>query len=137
MSRTPWSIRRKYSRARNPRWAAKTSPICCRTFPAPISGSGTKVRCRCSIPAMCLMTRSCPAAPACLPALLKPASRQVPMHKPKQEEEAVTSLHDLSAVDLIAGYKAKQFSPAEVLEDLLAHVAAWEPHLKALYAFDP
>ncbi|MGY4371946.1 Asp-tRNA(Asn)/Glu-tRNA(Gln) amidotransferase A subunit family amidase [Bradyrhizobium sp. LB1.3] len=58
------------------------------------------------------------------------------MHK-KSVEEAVTSLHDLSAVDLIAGYRAKQFSPSEVLEDVLAHVAAWEPHLKALYAFDP
>src|SRR6478736_7490212 len=58
------------------------------------------------------------------------------MHK-KSVEEAVTSLHDLSAVDLIAGYRAKQFSPSEVLEDVLAHVAAWEPHLKALFAFDP
>ncbi|MEI4594836.1 hypothetical protein WAC38_28805, partial [Klebsiella pneumoniae] len=55
----------------------------------------------------------------------------------KSASDAVTSLHDLSAVDLIAGYRAKQFSPSEVLEDLLAHVAAWEPHLKALYAFDP
>ncbi|MCK1478757.1 amidase [Bradyrhizobium sp. 197] len=58
------------------------------------------------------------------------------MHK-KSVEEAVTSLHDLSAVDLIAGYRAKQFSPSEVLEDVLSHVAAWEPHLRALYAFDP
>jgi aspartyl-tRNA(Asn)/glutamyl-tRNA(Gln) amidotransferase subunit A len=58
------------------------------------------------------------------------------MHKTKQEE-AVTSLHDLSAVDLIAGYKTKQFSPSEVLEDVIAHVARWEPHIKALYAFDP
>src|SRR6201991_4042793 len=58
------------------------------------------------------------------------------MHKPVPEE-AVTSLHDLSAVDLIAGYRAKQFSPSEVLDDVLTHVAAWEPHLKALYAFDP
>jgi aspartyl-tRNA(Asn)/glutamyl-tRNA(Gln) amidotransferase subunit A len=57
------------------------------------------------------------------------------MHKVAQE--AVTSLHDLSAVDLIAGYRAKQFSPSEVLEDLLAHVAVWEPHIKALYLFDP
>ena len=55
----------------------------------------------------------------------------------KSGEEALTSLHDLSAIDLIAGYRAKQFSPSEVLEDVLAHVAAWEPHLKALYAFDP
>jgi aspartyl-tRNA(Asn)/glutamyl-tRNA(Gln) amidotransferase subunit A len=58
------------------------------------------------------------------------------MHK-EATEEAVTSLHDLSAVDLIAGYKAKQFTPSEVMEDLLAHVAAWEPHIKALYLFDP
>jgi aspartyl-tRNA(Asn)/glutamyl-tRNA(Gln) amidotransferase subunit A len=58
------------------------------------------------------------------------------MHKINQEE-AVTSLHDLSATDLIAGYKAKQFSPSEVLEDVIAHVARWEPHIKALYLYDP
>jgi aspartyl-tRNA(Asn)/glutamyl-tRNA(Gln) amidotransferase subunit A len=58
------------------------------------------------------------------------------MHK-SASSEAVTSLHDLSAVDLIAGFKAGQFSPAEVLEDVLAHIAVWEPHIKALYAFDP
>ncbi|SHL65764.1 aspartyl-tRNA(Asn)/glutamyl-tRNA(Gln) amidotransferase subunit A [Bradyrhizobium lablabi] len=58
------------------------------------------------------------------------------MHKPASND-AVTSLHDLSAIDLIAGFRAKQFSPSEVLEDVLAHVAVWEPHIKALYAFDP
>jgi len=58
------------------------------------------------------------------------------MHKIKSEQ-AVTSLHDLSAVDLIAGYRARQFSPSEVLDDLLSHIAKWEPHIKALYAFDP
>ena len=58
------------------------------------------------------------------------------MHKPVSEE-AVTSLHDLSAVDLIAGFRAKQFTPSEVLEDVLTHIATWEPHIKALYAFDP
>jgi aspartyl-tRNA(Asn)/glutamyl-tRNA(Gln) amidotransferase subunit A len=58
------------------------------------------------------------------------------MHKTKAAE-AVTSLHDLSAVDLIAGYRGKQFSPSEVLEEVLAHIAVWEPHIKALYAFDP
>jgi aspartyl-tRNA(Asn)/glutamyl-tRNA(Gln) amidotransferase subunit A len=57
------------------------------------------------------------------------------MHR--AEQEAVTSLHDLSAVDLIAGFRGKQFSPSEVLEDVLAHIAVWEPHIKALYAFDP
>src|ERR1700709_1444472 len=58
------------------------------------------------------------------------------MHKPAPSE-AVTSLHDLSAVDLIEGFRASQFSPSEVLEDVLAHIAIWEPHIKALYAFDP
>ncbi len=50
---------------------------------------------------------------------------------------AVSALHDLSATDLIAGFRARQFSPSEVLDDLLAHIALWEPHIKALYAFDP
>jgi aspartyl-tRNA(Asn)/glutamyl-tRNA(Gln) amidotransferase subunit A len=58
------------------------------------------------------------------------------MHK-VASKEVVTSLHDLSAVDLIAGFRAKQFSPTEVLEDVLSHIAEWEPHIKALYAFDP
>src|ERR1700738_849625 len=58
------------------------------------------------------------------------------MHKPASQDED-TSLHALSAVDLIAGVRARQFSPAEVLEDVLSHIAAWEPHIKALYAFDP
>jgi len=58
------------------------------------------------------------------------------MHK-SMSQEAVTSLHDLSAHDLLAGFRARQFSPSEVLEDVLSHVALWEPHIKALYAFDP
>ena len=58
------------------------------------------------------------------------------MHK-TETQEAVTSLHDLSATDLIAGFRAKQISPSDVLEDVLAHVEAWEPHIKALYLFDP
>ncbi|MGJ5133358.1 amidase [Bradyrhizobium oligotrophicum] len=56
------------------------------------------------------------------------------MHKPVSDD--VTSLHDLSAVDLIAGYRARQFSPSEVMDEVLAHVAAWEPHIKALYLLD-
>src|SRR4030088_805198 len=58
------------------------------------------------------------------------------MHE-SESQEAVTSLHDLSAVDLIAGFRARQFSPSEVLQDVLAHIAVWEPHIKALSAFDP
>jgi aspartyl-tRNA(Asn)/glutamyl-tRNA(Gln) amidotransferase subunit A len=55
----------------------------------------------------------------------------------KESPDTVSPLHDLSAVDLVAGFRARQFSPTEVLEDLLAHIAVWEPHIKALYAFDP
>src|ERR1700716_3066589 len=95
-----------------------------------------KDRCRCTIPAMCWTTRSSPLAPACSRASSRPGFRQAPMHKPAPQE-AVTSLHDLSAVDLIAGFRAKQFSPSAVLEDVLTHIAVWEPHIKALYAFDP
>src|SRR5260221_11802352 len=94
-----------------------------------------KDRCPCIIPATSSMTRSCRSAPACSRASSRPVCRWVPMHKTKKEE--VTSLHDLSAVDLLAGYRAKQFSPSEVLEEVLAHVAVWEPHIRALYLFDP
>jgi len=58
------------------------------------------------------------------------------MHK-TTSQDSVSALHDLSAVDLVAGFRARQFSPSEVLEDLLAHISVWEPHIKALYAFDP
>lgn len=49
----------------------------------------------------------------------------------------MTALHDLSAVELLAGYHGKKFSPSEVMDDVIAHVATWEPHIQALYAFDP
>src|SRR6195256_3844786 len=93
-------------------------------------------RCRCIIRAMCWTTKFCLSAPACSHASSKPGFRQVPMHE-KASQEAITSLHDLSAIDLIAGFRAKQFSLSQVLEDVLTHVAAWEPHIKALYAYDP
>src|SRR5882757_5170353 len=89
----------------------------------------------CTIPVTFSTTRSCRSAPACSSASSRNACRQVPMHKVKQD--TITSLHDLSAVDLLAGYRARQFSPSEVLEEVLAHVAVWEPHIKALYLFDP
>src|ERR1700733_3168439 len=95
-----------------------------------------KARCRYTTRATCSTTRSSRSAPACSRASSKPGCRWPVMHKP-ESQEAVTPLHDLSAVDLIAGFRAKQFSPSEVLEDVLTHVAAWEPHIKALYAFDP
>jgi aspartyl-tRNA(Asn)/glutamyl-tRNA(Gln) amidotransferase subunit A len=57
---------------------------------------------------------------------------------PRDEQtDTVSALHDLTATDLVAGFRARQFSPSEVLDDVLTHIARWEPHLKALYAFDP
>jgi len=50
---------------------------------------------------------------------------------------AATALHDLNATELLAGYYAKQFSPSEVIEAVIAQAARWEPHLNALYGFDP
>jgi aspartyl-tRNA(Asn)/glutamyl-tRNA(Gln) amidotransferase subunit A len=58
------------------------------------------------------------------------------MHKPAPRD-TVASLHDLSAADMLAGFRKLQFSPSEVLDDLLSHVAVWEPQLRALYALDP
>lgn len=52
-------------------------------------------------------------------------------------QNSVTALHDLSAVDLLAGFRSRQFTPSDVIEDVLAHIAVWEPHIQALYAFDP
>ena len=48
----------------------------------------------------------------------------------------MSALHDLSAVELLAAYRAKTLSPVEVARDLLAYIQAWEPHLHATYALD-
>ncbi|MFC0243618.1 amidase [Rhodopseudomonas telluris] len=47
------------------------------------------------------------------------------------------TLNDLSATELLAGYYSKQFSPSEVMDEVIAQAERWEPHLNALYAFDP
>jgi aspartyl-tRNA(Asn)/glutamyl-tRNA(Gln) amidotransferase subunit A len=49
----------------------------------------------------------------------------------------VTSLHELGAGELLALYRSHQASPVEVTEAVIAHIQAWEPHLRATYAFDP
>ena len=49
----------------------------------------------------------------------------------------MTALHDLSATELLQHYRAKKLSPSEVFADVEAHIARWEPHLKALYCYDP
>ncbi|UMP02758.1 amidase [Amycolatopsis sp. EV170708-02-1] len=46
-------------------------------------------------------------------------------------------LPDLTAVELIAQYRAGTVSPVEVTEAVLARIEAREPELHALYAYDP
>ena len=46
------------------------------------------------------------------------------------------SLHELSAAELLAGYRSRAFSPLEVTRAVLAHIERWEPHLRATYALD-
>jgi aspartyl-tRNA(Asn)/glutamyl-tRNA(Gln) amidotransferase subunit A len=48
----------------------------------------------------------------------------------------MTALHDLSAGELLAAYRAGTLSPVEVVRDVLAHIHAWEPRLRATYALD-
>ena len=49
----------------------------------------------------------------------------------------MTALHNLSALDLLVGYRSGELSPVEVTHAVLAHIEQWEPHLHATYAFDP
>jgi len=49
----------------------------------------------------------------------------------------MTDIYDLSAVELLARYRAKSISPSEVFAAIEQHIVRWEPHLKALYAYDP
>src|SRR6476469_5264895 len=48
-----------------------------------------------------------------------------------------TALHELSAAELIAGYRRRDFSPVEVAQSVLGHIERWEQHLQALYLLRP
>ena len=48
----------------------------------------------------------------------------------------MTELHELSAAELLALYASRQASPLEATRAVIAHIEAWEPHLRATYAFD-
>jgi amidase/aspartyl-tRNA(Asn)/glutamyl-tRNA(Gln) amidotransferase subunit A len=45
--------------------------------------------------------------------------------------------HKLSAVELIAAYRARKLSPVEAMKDVLGRVARYEPHIKATYLLNP
>jgi len=49
----------------------------------------------------------------------------------------MTDIHDLTATELLQRYRAKTLSPTEVFAAVEKHIARWEPHLKALYAYEP
>lgn len=49
----------------------------------------------------------------------------------------MNALHDLSARDLLAAYRARSLSPVEVTQALLDHIAHWEPHLAATWLLRP
>ncbi|MGC4944531.1 amidase [Kribbella sp. DT2] len=47
------------------------------------------------------------------------------------------SLADLTAIELVAEYRAGDLSPVQVIDDVLARVDELEPRLQATYALDP
>jgi len=47
---------------------------------------------------------------------------------------AMTELHLLTGVELVAAYRGRALSPVEVTRAVLANITAWEPHLHATYA---
>jgi aspartyl-tRNA(Asn)/glutamyl-tRNA(Gln) amidotransferase subunit A len=49
----------------------------------------------------------------------------------------MTELADLTAVELVAGFRDGSLSPVEALDSVLARVDAWEPRLFATYAYNP
>ena len=49
----------------------------------------------------------------------------------------MTALHDLSALELLAAYRQRQLSPAEVTRAVLDHIGRWEPTLRATYLLRP
>jgi aspartyl-tRNA(Asn)/glutamyl-tRNA(Gln) amidotransferase subunit A len=49
----------------------------------------------------------------------------------------MTELYDLTALEMLEGYRRRTLSPVEVTEAVLARIADWEPKLKATYALDP
>ncbi len=46
-------------------------------------------------------------------------------------------LCDLGATALLAGFAAGRFTPTDLMDSVIDRVAAWEPSVHALYAYDP
>lgn len=54
-----------------------------------------------------------------------------------QQMNDMTALHNLSAIDLLAAYRAKTLSPVEVTQAVLAQIERYEPQLCATYLLNP
>ena len=48
----------------------------------------------------------------------------------------MTALHEFSASQLVAGFRARTLSPLEVALAVVAQVERWEPHIRATWGFD-
>ena len=48
----------------------------------------------------------------------------------------MSTLHTLTATELLAAYRSKALSPVEVTRAVLAHIHKWEPHVHATYALE-
>lgn len=49
----------------------------------------------------------------------------------------MSDLADLTAVDMVEGFRGGTLSPVEVTDAVIARIEAWEPVLNATYAFNP
>lgn len=49
----------------------------------------------------------------------------------------MTDLHDLPAAQLLTMFASKTLSPLEYYQHLVDHIGRWEPHINALWNFDP
>ncbi|RFB81284.1 amidase [Methylovirgula sp. 4M-Z18] len=46
------------------------------------------------------------------------------------------ALYDLSAAEMLAGFKSRTLSPVDVTQAILGRIAQWEPHIHATYALN-
>ncbi len=78
-----------------------------------------------------------PSMTALLPGLIHAQPKDLEGTMTTTHLNAVSDLHDLPAVKLLALFANKALSPLEYYEHLLDHIQRWEPYLHALFAFDP
>jgi aspartyl-tRNA(Asn)/glutamyl-tRNA(Gln) amidotransferase subunit A len=52
-------------------------------------------------------------------------------------KDAPPALHELTALELLEGYRRRDFSPVDVTRSVLGHIERWERHLQALFLLRP